>query len=406
MPKRLRILFLNQYLPPDSAATARRLADVAQHLAGRHHVWVVAGRPSYSPGSSESILAGVHVVRTRSMALARTTMLGRALNYGSYLAGAFVRVWALPKPDVIVALTDPPFVGVVGAFVARRRKIPLIQIYTDLYPDIAIALGRADNPLLVWLWRRLNGYVRHTARRIVVVGRDMEERLASQGVPADRIFVRPNWAGEPRVSHAERAAARATNGWEGRFVVMFAGNLGLAQGLETLIGAATRLREREDVLITLVGDGAARPGLEEATRSLGLGNVRFLPPVPPEQAQVLVCAADLHVILLAPGLWGTAVPGKVYGIMAAGKPFVAAVDAGSEIDRIIGEHRCGVRVQPGDASGLADAIVSMVGGKTTEMGARGRTAFLANYTVTPAVDEYRALIEEAALNDDSRRGGG
>jgi glycosyltransferase involved in cell wall biosynthesis len=396
LSRRLRIFLLNQYLPPDAAATAHRLADLAEDLAYDHEVWVVAGRPSYNPGREAFRTGGVRVVRVPSTAFPRTTMWGRALNYFSFLAGALLRILTLPRPDVVVAMTDPPVIGVVGALAARRFRCSFVQVYMDLYPDLAIALRRADNPALVRLWSLMNRFVRQTAVRIVVVGRDMRERLIAQCVPADRIVVRPNWAHDPLVEPGTTASVRAAMGWKDSYVVMFAGNVGLAQGLDSMIAAAAHLRDRSEIVFVIVGDGAAKAHLERKVRSLGLCNVVFLPYLPYEEAQVFVAAADLHVISLAHGLLGTATPGKVYEIMAASKPFVAAVEDQSEIARLVREHGCGVRVDPGDGAAMADAILAILGDDGGDMGRRGRAAFDAGFTRELATAAYRDLLEQVA----------
>jgi colanic acid biosynthesis glycosyl transferase WcaI len=323
-------------------------------------------------------------------------MIGRALNYFSFLAGALVRVWSIPRPDVVVAMTDPPVIGVIGVLVARRHRVPFVQVYMDLYPDIAVALHRVDNRVLVWFWHRLNRVVRSTAVLVVVVGRDMRERLLAQGVPADKIVVRPNWTTEPKATPSDAEAVREAMGWTSRAVVMFAGNLGLAQGLDVMIDAAVRLQPHQEILFVLVGDGAAKAYLQRKVEALGLSNVIFQPYRPHEEAQVLVAAADLHVISLAKGLLGTATPGKVYEIMAAGKPFVAAVQEGSEIARLVDEHDCGIRVDPGDGAAMADAILAVRGHGGSDMGRRGREAFEAAFTREIATEAYRDLLEQVA----------
>jgi glycosyltransferase involved in cell wall biosynthesis len=394
-----RILFLNQYLPPDVAATAKRLADLAEDLSVDHDIWILAGRPSYNPGAESFGHPRVRVVRVRSLSLARTSMAGRALNYFSFLASALVRVWSVPRPDVVVAMTDPPVIGLIGVLVAKRHRAPFVQVYMDLYPDIAVALHRADNLVLVWLWNRLNRLVRSTAVRIVVVGRDMRERLLAQGVPPDKIVVRPNWSSQPKATLADVEAVREGMGWTSRSVVMFAGNLGLAQGLDTMIDAAARLRLHQEILFVLVGDGAAKAGLRRMAEALGLSNVVFYPYRPHEEAEVLAAAADMHVISLARGLLGTATPGKVYEIMAAGKPFVAAVQDGSEIARLVDQYGCGVRVDPGDGAALADAILALDGGDGSDMGRRGREAFESTFRREIATAAYRDLLEQVARGD-------
>src|SRR3954469_7266880 len=129
---------------------------------------------------------------------------------------------------------------------------------------------------------------------------------------------------------------------------MHAGNMGLAQNLDVLVDAAERLRDHSDIRLLFLGDGAAKPRRGREARRRRLANLAFLPYRPKDEAQALMSAADMHVVSLVPGLWGCATPSKVYGIMAAGRPYVAAVDAGSEPDRIASELGCGVRTEAGD----------------------------------------------------------
>ena len=175
--------------------------------------------------------------------------------------------------------------------------------------------------------------------------------------------------------------------------MMHAGNLGLAQDLGTVISAAERLATRPDIRFVFVGDGASRATLQRHVAERSLTNVTFLPYLPKEQVQEVIAAADVHLITLAPGLKGCAVPSKVYGIMAAGRPFIAAVDDDSEIDLIVRDHECGVRVPPRDPGALAATVASMPGRPLDEMGQRGKTAFEASYTRSIATERYRLLLE-------------
>lgn len=394
----MRILFVNQYFPPDATNTAYLLGELCEDLAGDHDVWVLAGRPSYNPEASTYRPQGVRTRRAWSTSFSRAGMAGRLLNYGSYLASALLTALRVPHPDVVVAFTDPPVIGAVGSMAARRHRVPFVQVYMDIYPDVGIALGRVDHPFVVRWWRRLNAAIRTRAARVVAIGRDMVEKLQDEGVDPAKIVLIPNWAETAPVDARGSRRLRTAMGWDGRYVVMHAGNVGLAQNLGGLIDAAGLLLDRPDIQIVLLGDGAARSGLEEDVRTRGLPNVAFLRHIPKQEAQSLIAAADLHVVSLAPGLRGCVVPSKIYGIMAAGKPFVAAVEPGSEPDRLIEEHRCGTRVDPGDGEGLARAIRAMRDHPDRQMGRRGRQAFESTYQRKAATSAYRALLEDVAAH--------
>jgi len=391
----MRVLVMNQYFPPDSSATARLLGELAEDLAVEHEVLVVAGRPSYTPSAGETPPRDVHLRRPWSTTFSRRSMAGRMANYGSFMVGALVSSLKGPRPDVVVALTDPPVIGIVGMLAGARWRVPFVYVCWDIFPDVGVALGKLDNPLLVGVWRGVNAILRRRAARVVAVGRDMSQKLQAEGVPAEKIAIIPHWAPDGAISPAEVAETRHEQEWEGVFVVMHAGNVGLAQNLDTLLEAAELLRDRSDIALVVLGDGAARPRLQREAEGRGLSNLRFLPFRPRREASSLLAAADVHLISLAPGLWGSVVASKVYGVLSAGRPFVAAVDAGSEIDRIAAETGAGVRVEPGDAPALAQAVLDFADGHLdpTEAGRRARAAFEENYRRSLATRSYGGLLE-------------
>lgn len=391
----MRVLFVNQYYPPDSSATAHLLGELSEDLARVHEVWVVAGRPSYDPEHGAGGPERVRVIRTWSTAFARAGMLGRLCNYATYILSSAVRSLRVPRPDVVVAMTDPPVVGLVGLLAASRHRAPFVYVCQDVFPDVGVALKRMDSPAAVWGWRRLNRLLRRRATRVVAIGRDMAEKLTMEGVPAGKLAVLPNWAGDSQPAPALVARARTDAGWDGQFVIMHGGNIGLAQGLDVVLEAADLLRKRDEIRFVFLGDGAARADLQARADRLELTNVEFLARRPKADAQALLAAADLHLISLAPGLSGSVVPSKLYGIMALGRPFVAAVEEGSEIARVCDETRAGVRTDPGDAKAMAVAISEFADGTRdgAAAGARGRAGFEASYERSVATARYLRLIE-------------
>jgi glycosyltransferase involved in cell wall biosynthesis len=172
--------------------------------------------------------------------------------------------------------------------------------------------------------------------------------------------------------------------------------VGLSQDLETLIEAADRLRPHDDVVVAIVGDGAAKDGLRREVRRRRLGNVAFLPYQPKARLTDSLGAANLHVVGLRRGLAGCIVPSKVYGIMAAGRPFIAAVEEATEPALLVREHGCGIRVEPGDSDALARAVLEMRDAPRDAMGKRGREAMERLYDRRIATAAYRELLEWVA----------
>jgi glycosyltransferase involved in cell wall biosynthesis len=390
----MRILFINQYFPPDASNSAYILGELAEDLAVHHEVQVLAGTPSYSASATTFEPTGVEVVRVGSTRFDRKSLVGRIVNYATFCVLAPLRALALPRADLVVTMTDPPMVGIVGLLVARRQRRPLVQISHDVYPEMAVALGKLSSPVLIRAWRRMNRIVRAAATSIVVVGRDMKELLVADGVDPAKIIVVPTWATEQPVDSGLRQRARERMHWSDRFVVMHAGNAGLAQNLDVMLDAAGELqKDATDILIVILGDGAAKPELERRASREDLRNVVFLAHRPKEEAQELMAAADVHVITLVPGLWGCATPSKTYGIMAAARPFIAVVDEGSEPARIAAEFECGVHVPAGDGAGLAQAVLEMRGWSLEAAGDRGLDAFRRLYTRERSTEALRSHLE-------------
>ena len=399
----MRILLINQYFPPDASATAYLIGELSEDLAATHEVWIIAGRPSYNADRETFRPRSVRLVRAWSTTFARTSLAGRALNYSTFLLTAFLRSLLCPRPDVIVAFTDPPVVGLIGLIAARRHGAPLVYACMDIFPDVSVALGVVHSPIAVRLWGSVNRLQRRGSSRIVAIGRDMVEKLEAEGVPSNKVVFIPNWGVEPPPL-GDVEIARTQMGWHGRRVVMHAGNIGLAQNLGVVLDAAEILLQRSpDVLFVLMGDGAARNKLQLEARRRRLSNVAFLDHLPKEDAQTSIAAADLHLVSLAPGLRGSVVPSKVYGLLAASMPFVAAVDEDSEIHRIIIEYGCGSRVAPGDGAQLAHEIIALSSEDLSRMGQSARRAFEERYTRLRATRAYGALLEEVALGSRGAR---
>lgn len=389
----MRILILNQYYPPDASNTARLLEDFAEDLARDHEVKIIAGRPSYDASDAAPGPGRARVRRVRSLAFSRASLLGRVLNYASYLALSFVAAARSGRPDVVVAQTDPPVIGLVAALVAARFRCRFVFVCHDVYPDIAVALGIMANRPLIAVWRAVNRFIRWRADRIVVVGRDMREKLEGEGVSRDKLVYVPTWASVDRPAAAVTERRREALGWTNRFVVMHAGNIGLAQDVGTLAAAAQRLGHDGDILMVMLGSGAAHAELEREVGRRNLRNLEILPYRPRSQAHALMAAADVHVVSLKPGLWGCAAPSKTYAIMAVARPFVAAVDPGSEPARIIEEHDCGMVVAAGDADALAAALVAMKSAPLEQMGANARRGFDAQFSAPSCIARLRAVVE-------------
>ena len=377
---RTRVLFLNRSFWPDREATGQFLTELCDDLSTDHEVTIVAG-PSYHTNDrssrgfrlwSRERRGKVTIIRTWGTRFSKSNLAGRLVNLGTYYLLAAIVAFRLPRPDVIVAETDPPLLGALAAMLKRRWECRLVYNVRDLYPDIAEVTGGVRSPFLLDLLRRGNDYAYERADLIVTLGHDMARRIVDKGVPPDKVVVVPDWVDCGRIRPLDGNPFRRSFG--DKFVVMYSGNIGLSQQLEAVLEAADRLRDDERILFAMIGEGARKSWLQERAHAMGLKNVTFLPYQPLENLGESLSAADLHLIPLAPGAAGCLVPSKIYGILAAGRPFIAMMEENAEIAQIARDAKVGFVVRPGNVEALIDAIREAIDSPEhlKQMGARAR----------------------------------
>jgi glycosyltransferase involved in cell wall biosynthesis len=377
----LRVCFFNRSYWPDTGATGQLLTELAEDLANVHgmEVTVVTGYPLAQTGQP---LPGfetrnrVRIHRARGTTWPPRSFVTRATNYVTYFLSALRIAVGLRRIDVAVALTDPPIVGL--AALASRPRHGLIYFCQDIFPEVAGLLQDFRSPIVNGALERVNKFLVRRAARIVALGDTMAARLVNgKGADPAKITVIHNWADTSAIvpSDKDNAFARA-HGLADRFVVLHAGNIGLSQNLDMVIEAAERLEPRSDIVFLFIGDGSRKAALQAAVAEKRLPNVRFLPFQPRDQLRWTYAASDVCLVSLKPGLAGYIVPSKLYPILAAGRPYVAAIDAMSEAASLTERHKSGVVIAPGDATALAAEITRMAadGRERESMGGRARVA--------------------------------
>jgi colanic acid biosynthesis glycosyl transferase WcaI len=397
----MKILLLNQYYPPDTSATARMAATVVQALSTRHDVTVLCGRPSYDTPEKrpwrlwQTEQAGrVRIVRIGSTDYPRFQMKWRVMNYLSYAALAAARAM-LTSCDVIVSMTDPPFLGIVGAFLARVKGKPFVYNIRDLYPDMALGGAIVKPGLLMRIWQMLHGWTfRHTSR-VIVLGEDMRARIVAKGVDPARIVVVRDGAEIPGADAPQPPldpdVIRALRG-DFRVVLLHAGNLGFYGAWETLITAARELQE-DGVGFVFVGDGAQRAQLEAAAK--GVANVRFLPFFPASKIPTVLAAPDAHVITIRRGLEGVVVPSKMYAILAAGRPIIAVAPRETDVASLGALQGFGLSADPDKPEELVRVVRALVSdpGKLKTM-ARAARDVSYGYDRVKEHENFLKIVEE------------
>jgi colanic acid biosynthesis glycosyl transferase WcaI len=390
----LRICFFNRSYPPDPGATGQLLAELAHELTSSYgyKVSIVAGP---SRASNETSLVEVHRVWGTTYVPKRLFL--RILNYLSYIASAFIESFRLGRCDAIVAFTDPPIIGLIAWFAARRMGARFVFVSQDVFPEVASLVEHGTiRPIQLGLhW--IGSFIIRRADAVVAIGETMKKRLIERrGADANKIQVIHNCARREQFFGSSKANSFSmTHGLVDCFVVMHSGNLGLSQNLDILLDVADRLKAHTDIRFVLIGDGVRRTELEQAAQRRHLTNILFLPYQPQTALRDSYATADVFIASLRKGLSGFIVPSKIYGILASGRPYIAAVEEDSETAEITRRYNCGFVVEPGDVEGLSRRILQLYADRELghHMGENGRAAS-AHYDLPVQAAAYHSLFEE------------
>jgi colanic acid biosynthesis glycosyl transferase WcaI len=397
----LRIVFFNRSYWPDTGATGQLLTELAEDLAARHgcEVTVVAGLPLRStarPPATE-VRNGVRIVRAAGTAFDPRRFAARAVNYLTYFASACVAAMRIRGADVVVAMTDPPIIGLAARLAAWRTGARFVFLCEDVFPEVTQLLEDFRSAAVDGVLARVSRYLVRRADAIIALGDTMKARLvAGKGADPDKVAVIHNWADCAAMAPGPRSNDFSrTHGLDDCFVVMHAGNIGWSQGFEVILDAAALLQEHSRVRFVMVGDGARRAALEAQVHGRGLDNVVFLPYQPRARMSESYAAADVFLVTLKAGLAGYIVPSKLYTILAAGRPYVAAVEPECEVTQITRDFGCGVAVAPGDGVAMAAAILRLYedAAYAERLGLRAREAAL-SFDRRRQVDAYAALFQQ------------
>jgi colanic acid biosynthesis glycosyl transferase WcaI len=377
----MKILLLNLYYPPDTSATAKMAQTVVDALCNEHEVTVVCGRPSYDPTERRGWRpwrneknGQLRIIRVGSSAFPRFNMKKRVVNYLSYVAFAVPRALFV-ECDAVLAMTDPPFEGIVGAFVAMLKGKPYLYNIRDMYPDMAVGGSIVEPGFLARIWEKMHRWALRRADCAIVLGQDMKNRILAKGIAAEKIeIVRDGTeiSADDSAPTLDIDVVRKIRG-QFQFVLLHAGNLGFYGAWETLLGAAKKLTA-DNVGFVFVGEGAQRDAL--AAEATEIPNVKFLPFFPGSKIPSVLAAADAHLITVKRGLEGVVVPSKMYGILAAGKPILAVAPMETDAASLGIRQGFGIATDPDKPEELVDAIRALAAdsSRVKQMGTAAKAA--------------------------------
>lgn len=356
---------------PEMTSTGLYTGEMSRWLAARGHEVRVVTAPPYYPewrvGKGYSgrryereTLDGAVVWRSPLWVPREPSGTARIAHLSSFAAASapVMLRQALWRPDVVV-MVEPTLLCLPHSWAAARLAgAPLWVHVQDFELEAALELGIMRAEASRRAFRALEGALFGRADRVSTISEAMRRRLVEKGVPEERTFLLPNWAGLERVRPMppDEGVRRELGASPDDVLVLYAGSMGEKQGLEVVLEAARQIRGRPEVRFALVGAGPARGRLERAARESGLSNVRFFGVRPEERLPALLAAGDVHLVVQRREAADLVMPSKLTNIMAAGRPAVATADPGTELYRVLRESGGGLVMSPGDAGALAEAL--------------------------------------------------
>ena len=324
----MRILLLNQCFYPDVVSTAQHLTDLATALAARgHQVTVIASDRGYDDPTKRfkrrDRWNDIDIIRISSLSFGKNSRWRRAFNFGSFLLMCSLRLLAMRRFDVVVALTSPPLISFLGALFVKLKGGSFCFWVMDLNPDEAIAAGWLDEESRASrVLQRMLSYSLKIAARTVVLDRFMKDRVVAKGFDPARIAIVPPWSHDDEVQYsaAGREEFRCKHGLVEKFVVMYSGNHSPCHPLDTLLDAARALKQRSEIVFCFIGGGSEQVKVRDFAAQHGLANVKCLPYQPLNDLSSSLSAADLQLVVMGNEFVGIVHPCKVYNIMSTGAP--------------------------------------------------------------------------------------
>lgn len=399
----LKFLFVNQTFYPDVMATGQYLSEVAEALVqSGHDVTVVTSRRAYDdPETSfpkQEIWRGIKVERVAATGFGKGAKWRRAIDFASFLLVCWLKLLLVRKPDVLVALTSPPLVSVLGAVTSRIRGCRFVYWVMDFNPDEAIAAGWLQKGTFVArMLEALSRLSLRSASCILVLDRFMRDRITAKGIEPSKVKVLPLWShdADVRFDAAGRERFRKQHQLNDKFVVMYSGNHSPCHPLDTLVNAARSIKA-DDVVFCFVGGGSEFRCLQEVMKRERLPNVLLLPYQPLNELSASLSAADLHVVVMGDNFVGLVHPCKIYNLLRVGSPVLYIGPKLSHVTDIAAElngtWRC-EQARHGDVPGTLAAIERVHGSKTfgAKTPSRQDSAFSSSNRLPALVSELEAV---------------
>ncbi len=413
------LLIYAHYYYPDVASTGQILTELAEGLRDSFRITVICTVPSYTGKISRYYrkhkyyyenINGINVLRIRVPEFRKNFPISRVYNISSYFIAAILATFRTEKQDYIYTISQPPILGgllgIIGKTIKRAKLIYNIQ---DFNPEQTMAVSYTKSKSVLEFMMKIDKYCCKRADKVIVVGRDMVDTLKNRfASPKEQQFLPAhccinNWIDEKEIiplpsDHERVQALRKEFGVEGKYVIMYSGNIGLYYDLKNIIKVIERFKDKEEVAFLFVGAGSVLPDLKAYVKKHQIQNVYFAPYQDKSNLVYSLNVADVHMVVNAKGIKGVSVPSKLYGVMAAGKPVLGVLEEGTEARYILEEAKCGLSVTPGDYEAIEKLLAHFINTRGLDeqrrMGQAGREYLTQHLTKQISIEKYRQEIME------------
>jgi glycosyltransferase involved in cell wall biosynthesis len=401
----MHILLIHQAFASPKQAGGTRHFEFAQRCLKRGHTFtIVASNVSYIDGKRNTAdnrlvtaeeAEGVGVLRAYTYAALHKSFVWRIISFLSFMVTSVFAGLRAKDVDLVMGTSPPIFQAVSAWLVARLKGKPLLLEVRDLWPEFAIDMGVLKNPVLIWLSRLLERFLYTQATHLMVNSPAYRDYLIAKGIQPKKISLIPNGVDPDMFMPAKKGNGfRQAFNLEGKFVATYAGALGMANDIPTILSAAGLLKAIPDIHFLLVGDGKDRAQLETSTKAMGLENVTFTGPQPKSEMPHVLAASDacLATLMDIP-MFKTTYPNKVFDYMAAGRPTVLGIDG--VIREVVEAAGGGIFVPPGNPQALADAVASLHDApqQAKAMGTSARHYVVANFNRNRQANQFIDVVE-------------
>jgi glycosyltransferase involved in cell wall biosynthesis len=399
----MRILILTEGFPPETKSCSTLFFELAETLVKRgHQVSVITRMPRYNVADgtdlnkipSREIITGIKVRRMQTPPLARDIPIIRGLEH--FILG-WIFFWGglFEKFDIVLSYSPPLPLCIAGYWLGRVKRARSVANIQDLYPQTVIDLGLLKNKYLIAVSKWMERFIYKRSDALTVHSSGNSDYVIREGAAGSKVKIVHNWVDTELIKPGEKNNDFSKKyDLDGRFVVSFAGVMGFAQGLEVIVKAAEKLKDKKEIVFIMVGDGVKRPELEHLAADLKLNNLKFISTQPRDLYPQVLHASDICLVTLGKDLLTPVVPGKLLSIMASGRPVVASIPLSGDTPKIINDCCCGIAVEAGRPDLLAEAILKLYNNRdlAREMGQNGRQAAEKLFSRSTGVSAYENIF--------------